>query len=584
MKQDRRKASLRRTAALCCALLLLPGSRALAQPPEREPAPWTLPLAQETPEIRFSHPGGVYEQHWLNVRVQAPAGYTLACTTDGSAPGLRDDRGCGDVLIHLEKRDSGYLLAHGEQMFCPLDRALPREDPELPRGTVLRVALLDRQGRVAARETRIYYLGENFARRWPGCLVLSLWTDPENLLDEERGLLNPGQIYARWAESEEGREAIREGQWWRYESNATQHGRAWERPCTLSIFDGQETAAELSAGLRVNGGSSRRMSQKAFALYFRKDYGSKRLRLPLFAGTERSKSLVLQAGGDLAEGWKIKDCLLQSLAEGGAVTVARSRPAVLFLNGEYWGPCLLREKASDTLLQERFGIPERQAVIIKNGSLEEGEGSDLALYRALAAFAGKDLSREDNYRAFCACADVDSFAAACAYRVYIGDGDWGWEQNEILWRAREGTEEQCKWHWMLHDLGCSAGTYGDESTAADTDHFRRALDHYPLFASAMRNEDFRRLFYQYLRQTAEELCAPERVERTAKEWETVWEKLMEDCYRRWELDPDAWDAGREDTLAFFRERKRFLLPAVVRDLRELERNEKAGGPERNETE
>jgi len=583
MNRDRKRKRIRQAAALCCAILLLPNAVALAQIPQHELRETWIRFAQETPSIVFSHPGGVYAQSRLDVKILAPDGYRIACTTDGSEPTAADVLGSGEVTVHLEKGESGYLLAHREELFCPLDRALPREDGKLPRGTVLRTALLDEEGRVTARAARIYYLGEDFARRYPGCLVVSIWTEPENLLDEERGLLNPGAIYADWAKSDAGREAIREGQWWLYESNATQHGRAWERPCILSIFDGdKEAAAELPAGLRINGGASRRLSQKAFALHFRKDYGEKRLTWPLFDGVESSKSFVLQAGGDNAESWKIKDCLLQSLAEGSGVTVARSRPAVLFLNGEYWGPYLLREKASGTFLQECFGVPEGQAVIVKNGGLETGEEADMALYRKLAAFAEMDLSKEDNYRAFCACADVSSFALASAYRIYIGDGDWAWEVNEILWRARTGTEEQQKWHWMLHDLGCSAGTYGDRTTAADTDHFRLALEHNPLLAAAMGNEEFRRLFAQSLRETAEELCPPERVEQTVEEWETIWAPLMEECRRRWDLDPGAWERGREETLAFFRARKRFLLPAVIRDLRELEQSGEAEGSKRNE--
>ena len=574
MSQRRKRADLplRCTAALCCALLLLPGADAWAEPSEPVMRAAALPLAQDNSEIRYSRPGGVYSQSRLYVRVQAPAGYHIAYTTDGSTPTAADDRGSENVLVYLKKGETGYLLAHREQLFCPLDRALPREDEDLPRGTVLRVALLDEDGRIAARDTQIYFLGEDFAQRYPGCLVLSVWTNPENLLDEERGLLNPGPIYKNWAKTREGKKAIRKEMWWLYESNSTQHGRDWERPCRLSIFDGgSEPAAELAAGLRVNGRASRRLSQKAFAFYFRKEYGEKLLRWPLFEGTARYRSFTLQAGGENAEGWKIKDGILQSLADGRAVTVAHTRPAVLFLNAEYWGPYLLREKASAMFLQERCGIRSDQAVMVKNGSLEVGEEEDLAAYRFLESFVYKDLGKEENYRAFCDCVDVRSFAEACAFRIYIGDEDWFWGVNEILWRARTGTPEQRKWHWMLHDLDCSAGIYSDADTAASTDHFLRAMENYPLFASALRSKEFRQLFFDCLEETASELCAPERVARTVAEWEAAWEPLMLDCYRRYDLIPFHWERDRDKTLTFFRMRGSALMPAVIRDLRDLER-------------
>ena len=574
MSRERRRTGLgpRCAAALCCAVLLLPSARALAQPPGPELGPAAPSLEHEGPEIGISLPGGVYPQRSLTVRLRAPLGYRIAYTTDGSAPTAADDCGAGDVLVRLEKGETGYLLSHRKDLICPLDRALPREDGELPRGTVLRVALLDGKDRVAAQDARIYYLGEDFSRRYPGCLVISVWTDPENLLDKERGLLNPGYIYEEWAHTTEGRRARRKKEWWLYESNSTQHGREWERPCRLSIFDGGTApAAELAAGLRVNGRASRRMSQKSFAFYFRKDYGRKQLTWPLFEDTASYRSFVLSAGGENAEGWKIKDAFLQSLADGRAVTVARYRPAVLFLNGEYWGPYLLREKASGSFLEERFGIRSDCAVMVKNGELEAGEEADLASYRALESFACKDLGKEENWQAFCEQVDVQSFAEACAYRIYIGDEDWFWGVNEILWRARRGTPEQQKWHWMFHDLDCSAAIYTRAESAAAEDHFRRALESYPLFASALRSPEFRELFLQCMKVTAEELCAPERVERSAAEWETVWAPLLPDWYRRYALDPAEWEQAKEKTLTFFQLRKARLLPAVIRDLRELER-------------
>lgn len=580
MSRERKRTgkALRCTAALCCALLLLPGGEALAQPLGPVRGATAVPLAGDVSEIRFSLPGGVYSLRHLTVQVSAPAGYRIACTTDGSTPTAADDCGTGDVLVHLKKEDTGYLISHRDQLFCPLDRALPREDGELPRGTVLRVALLDERGRVAAEDARIYFIGEDFARRYPGCLVLSVWTRPENLLSAERGLLNPGHIYEDWAKSSEGRKAIRNKEWWLYESNATQRGREWERPCRLSIYNGEkEPAVELDAGIRINGRAARRLSQKSFALYFREEYGERLLEWPLFEGTECYRSFILQAGGENAEGWKIKDCLVQSLADGRAVTVAHSRPAVLFLNGEYWGPYMLREKVSGQFLQERYGIPGNQAVIMKNGGLEAGNEADLDLYRTLETFAEMDLGKEENYRAFCECVDIRSFAEVSAFRIYVGDEDWSWGINDILWRARIGTPEQQKWHWMFHDMDCICAIYDSKvTTGAAKDHFKLAMEKYPLFASALRSEEFRELFFSCLKETAWELCAPERVEQTMEEWETTWATLLPDYYRRYNCSTRAWEREKRKTLAFFQLRESLLLPAVAQDLRELEQPPRPG--------
>ena len=276
-------------------MLLLPG---------KAPA---LPLPLPSPEICFSPESGAWPEEEITVTVTAPEGYRIACTLDGRRPTLADDCGASTLSLTLEKEEAGTLLRQKDRLLCPLDTPL-LESAELPCGRILRVSLLDPEGRVAASQTRVYFLGADFAARYPGCLVLSVFAEPEDLLDEDRGILVKGAVYAAWAETEKGQEVLRAGQWWLYESNATQRGRAWERPCTLQLYDGGDRPVlEQTAGIRVAGGASRRFSQKSFNLYFRAAYGEKYLRYELFPGVDELRSFTLRAGGNNTEGLKYKD-------------------------------------------------------------------------------------------------------------------------------------------------------------------------------------------------------------------------------------------------------------------------------------
>ena len=59
-------------------------------------------------------------------------------------------------------------------------------------------------------------------------------------------------------------------------------------------------------------------------------------------------------------------------------TIAASRKAVLFLNGEYWGPYLLSEKLTDQMLHDHYGVEKDQVILVKDGELEEGTDDDIA--------------------------------------------------------------------------------------------------------------------------------------------------------------------------------------------------------------
>ena len=546
--------------------LLLPGGAFFPsllharQQPGEEPS-LTLPLP--SPEIRFSHESGAYPEDALRVAVTAPAGYRIAYTTDGSCPTPEDSCGASTLELTLEKETAGALLRQKDRLLCPLDTPL-LESEALPCGRILRVSLLDLTGRVAASQTRIYFLGADFAERYPGCLVLSVFAEPEDLLDEDRGILVRGAVYSAWRESKAGRDALWQRQWWLYESNATQRGRDWERPCTLQIYDGgRRPALEQAAGIRIAGGSSRRLSQKSFHLYFRGEYGEKLLQYPLFPGLEAVQSFTLRAGGNNAEGLKYKDCFLQSLARDRDFLVPDCRPAVLFLNGEYWGPYLLREKVSARMLQDRCGVDQTQVIVIKDGRLEAGRPEDLAAYEALDAYGRRDLRDPQIYADFCRVMDVQSLADYCALRIYIGDEDWFREVNDILWRTRDDSWQEGRWQYVLHDIGCSAGLYRDAGTAADTDHFLLALENYPLFAAAMQNEDFRLLFLQSLRQIGSVDFSPDRVEEQLQHWDRTWEPLRSDYHLRFQVSPEAWETEEAATLAFFRARYDLILQKVL---------------------
>ena len=528
--------------------------------PGAEPS-LTLPLP--SPEIHFSHESGAWAEDAITVTVTAPSGYRIACTTDGRCPTAEDDCGASPLSLTLEKEAAGTLLRQKGRLLCPLDTPL-LESTELPCGRILRVSLLDLEGRVAASETRVYFLGADFAARYPGCLVLSVFAEPEDLLDEDRGILVKGAVYSAWREAKEGRDALWLRQWWLYESNATQRGRAWERPCTLQLYDGgNRPVLEQPAGIRIAGGSSRRISQKSFHLYFRGEYGENPLHYELFPGVEALQSFTLRAGGNNAEGLKYKDCFLQSLARDRDFIVPACRPAVLFLNGEYWGPYLLREKVSAQMLHERCGVDRAQVIVIKDGQLEAGRPEDLAAYEELSSYGQKDLSDPQLYADFCRVMDVQSLADYCALRIYIGDGDWFREVNDVLWRTRDASYREGRWQYVLHDIGCSAGLYQDVSTAASTDHFLRALENYPLFAAAMRNESFRTLFLQSLRAIGSVDFCSERVEEQLQAWDRTWEPLRADYYLRYQVSPDRWEAGEAETLSFFRERYATLLRDVL---------------------
>ena len=516
--------------------------------------------------ITFSHESGLYHAPELKVRMKAPEGYTIAFTTNGKPPTAEDASGKPEVEVTLTRKMSGYLMDHKKQMLTPeFYNSVLYEDSELPAGVVLNASLVDRKGAVAREpRTMVYFLlKDSFAERFPNCMILSVTTDPENLLDHKIGILAPGAIYDAWKETDAGKKIIADQEWWKSETNSTQHGKKWERPCQVQFYTtGEKPALETDAGLRIRGGMARRQNQKSFTLYFNEKYGADALHFKLFDKEDAFLRFGLRNGGDDSQYTKFKDVLLQDLAKGGRFTVLDNRPAVLFLNGEYWGPYTLCEVTAKNMMQSRYGVAPGNLVVIKEAELDQGNKEDFKLYEELQAFGNKDLTDPEIYRQFCGVMDVQSMADYFAMEIYIGNADCAPDHNHILWRTRDKSYNNGRWQYILHDLDYSAGHYDERKTSANTDHFAVFREKFPVFAAALKNKEFYAMFLKSIRKVGSENYKYDRVRDKADEYDRIWSPLMPDFYKRFGDTANLRKRSMNSMLNFFQRRYDVIIPIV----------------------
>ena len=463
---------------------------------------------------------------------------------------------------------SGYLMDHKKLMLTPeFYNSVLYESNELPVGVVLNASLVDGKGAVVKEpRTMVYFLMQDkLADRFPNCTVISITTDPKNLLDYKTGIMAPGAIYDAWKQTDAGKKIIADQEWWKAETNSSQHGKKWERPCQLQLYTtGEKPAIELDAGLRIRGGMSRRQNQKSFTLYFRDTYGPDMLHFALLDKDKEEdfKRFGLRNGGDDSQYTKFKDVMLQDLAKGGKYTVLRNRPAVVFLNGEYWGPYALCEITTANMMKDRYGVDEKNLIVIKEAELDVGKKEDLRLYEEMKAFKDKDLTDPDIYRQFCDVVDVQSMADYFALQVYIGNADCEPDHNHIIWRTRDKFYNEGRWQYILHDLDYSAGHYDERSTSANTDHFAMIRKKFPLFAAALKNKNFYDMFLSSLKKIGSQNFSYDKVRDKMDYYDKMWGPLMPDFYKRFGDTANLRKRCMNSTLNFFQRRYDVIVPIV----------------------
>ena len=316
--------------------------------------------------------------------------------------------------------------------------------------------------------------------------------------------------------------------------------------------------------MRIRGGMSRRQNQKSFTLYFRDTYGPKMLHFALFDKDKEEdfKRFGLRNGGDDSQYTKFKDVMLQDLAKGGKYTVLRNRPAVVFLNGEYWGPYALCEITTANMMKDRYGVDEKNLIVIKEAELDVGKKEDLRLYEEMKAFKDKDLTDPDIYRQFCDVVDVQSMADYFALQVYIGNADCEPDHNHIIWRTRDKFYNEGRWQYILHDLDYSAGHYDERSTSANTDHFAMIRKKFPLFAAALKNKNFYDMFLSSLKRIGSQNFNYDKVRDKMDYYDKMWGPLMPDFYKRFGDTANLRKRCMNSTLNFFQRRYDVIVPIV----------------------
>ncbi len=519
----------------------------------------------ENAEVTFSIDAGA-DITGKNIELYAPAGYDIYYTTDGSDPTIASAKYTNPLSLQA---NSSVFAAESDNI--NVGKYKIYEDSTLPKAITLKAIAASPEGTTTPTATRTYF----FHDREP-VIVIALSTDYSNFLDYNSGIMVKGAYYDAWANTPGANDIIANNEIWFYQGNYTQKGREWERTAAIEIFDelnGKKTYILDNCGIRVRGGVSRMYPQKSFNIYFRDDYGSKELNYALFDNSKNTdgqlltsyKEFMLRNGGNENAALKFHDSLIQNLAKNLDITTQASRPAVLYINGEYMGIYVLQEKYSDKFLADHYNVTKKNVVLVEEAEIEEGEDEDISLYEDLISYANKDLSDPAVYKEFCSIADVDSMIDYYAVQIYISNADWGPKKNTRLWRVRTPENNNFgdgKWRWILYDTEYSSTLYNEEATSYTYNSFSKTLENDPLFASAMKNSDFQNKFAEKINYLSENTFAPDKAIAEVDRLAALYKPFMSDYYKRFGRTPWEWNSCIDNLKTFFQKRPQFISDAV----------------------
>jgi len=395
----------------------------------------------------LSHESGFYTSDFFVTISPAISGAQIRYTTDGSVPTMASTLYSSALLMtNRTSQPNGVSMIPTNEL-NPNDLVY-REGWKPPQGQVAKANIIRARSFFAGEPvgdvvSATYFVFSQGQNRY-SMPVFSIMADPDDIFSDEKGIYVKGD-----------------------NNNYFQSGESWERPVFLQMWeDDGELVLSQGAGVRLHGNTTRSRARKSLRLYAKSEYGESWFNYRIFPDkpVQRYKRFILRNGGNDWSEAIFRDDFMTSLIRGSNTDVQYSRPAIVFLNGEYWGVHMIRDRFDERYLESHYGIEEDDMTMIDNDAVfDEGVETGVAHYEAMIDYIKtRNMALPANWQHVQQQMDVQSFIDHFVSNVYFGNTDWP-GNNQKMWRKNVAYSPDApfghdgRWRWMTYDTDFGFG-------------------------------------------------------------------------------------------------------------------------------
>jgi len=538
----------------------------------------------------YSHTSGFYTEN-INLSIVSTDGSSVIYSTDGSIP--REENIASPLIFEYKNSfpflptdpfgpfltDSNTTYGYVSPILVEDRSALPdrlsrkssTKDfqptyfPEEPsfKGTVIRARSVAEGKLPSEIVSKVFFITPEGRNRY-NLPVTSLILDEVDLFEYEQGIHTAGKVFDDWRQENPDLFPPPIGK-----ANYGERGITWEKEGHFDYFDKNSSATSISAelGIRMNGESSRRFPRKSFRLSAKNLYGSEALIYPFFPNhfTQRFERLILHNSGGDERFANMRNAAVQRMAYPTNATTSSYQPHYLFLNGEFYGLNILKERFDENYFQIRYGIlPENLNLIIGLDDIAAGNsGRYLALNNLCLNGFLPDLSLEQ----FDGWVDVESYADVYIVNMITSNADM-FPKNTLWWRDNSPGASDNSFYSVLIDQDRTLGMRVNGALKSPSynmvSHFLEETTelitpYLTCFIEVMKTDEFRRYF---INRTGDVLNSYFKIDRTVGIVEDMREAYLphyEEQIERWSGDDnmqsvDEW-MSEVDTIIDFLEKR-----------------------------
>ena len=338
----------------------------------------------------------------------------------------------------------------------------------------------------------------------------------------------------------------------------------WERPVHLDYFDESGSCVvSQDLGCKIGGNWSRAHPQKTLKLYARDQYGKDEIEYRFFKDKPVSSfhMILLRNSGNDFNNTQMRDGTISELAKEMDIDRQAYQPAIVFINGEYYGIQNVREKQNEHYVAENYGYDKDDIDVVKNG-WELKNGSDDYYWEMRDFIEDNDMSSSSNYEKAKQMLDIPSYIDYYVLETYIVNEDWP-SNNFGCWHSNS---PNTPWRYFLFDCDFGLGIWKLEEkvnknmlefcTATNSDNYANTPDATALLRSLMKSPDFRR---DYMNATADRLNTTLSATNVVHVMDSVYSLISREMPKHVERWGFNWQESNLSKMREFGERREAIM-------------------------
>lgn len=340
-------------------------------------------------------------------------------------------------------------------------------------------------------------------------------------------------------------------------------GHGWTRPASVELIGGPQGHDYTGdCGIRLHGGHGRlaeKNPKHSFRLVFKKEYGKKTMKYPLYGKDEPSQfnQLVLRCHfGNAWQHWSednrqkaqyTRDVWARRMQRKMGHTSVNALYVHLFLNGMYWGIYNIAERVDDQYGKDHLGGKKSDIDVVKieedGGNHIEASEGDLTAWQLMVETASK-ASDDKYYEKLDTLLDINSFIDYMLINQYAGNTDWDHHNWYAVRRHNNDSTASEGFRFLCWDSELIFGSQWENVLSKNNG------SQFPtgIFHNLLKNEKFAR---RYVRRAKEVLADNGFLgeESVVQVWDSLYhtiETALYDEAARWgdyRRDVHRWQSG-----------------------------------------